>query len=225
MVPIRESTSIQYYEDRFSKDLCTPDVSRKGEEPGDTVMAADEENALRYASGFVAFKLLRKYAQQTGPDPEAEAVAECLPQMAVPGKLSSYYDYTTEWLEKVDRGELFCINNKTYWFFKQLEVLTRFHLLNPSAQEPRRSIDGLSDIKTDEDLLFCWYMLAVYVSAEWVDTTDRCCYAMATHYGSFNGDRIVKGIQRGQLHPNPKEESTKNRTEKSWYKQEWLTHA
>ena len=34
---------------------CAPDVNRKGEEPGYTVMAADEENALRYASGFVPF--------------------------------------------------------------------------------------------------------------------------------------------------------------------------
>ena len=152
---------------------CAPDVHKKGEELGDTVMAADEENALRYASGFVLFKLLKRYAQQTGPNPETEAVAECLSQMAVPGKLSSYYNYTTEWLEKVDRGGLFIINNETFWFFKQLEVLTRFHLvrqLNPSAQEPRRSRDGIiSDIKTDEDLLFYWDMLAVYVSAERAD--------------------------------------------------------
>ena len=152
---------------------CAPDVHTKGEELGDTVMAADEENALRYASGFVPFKLLKRYAQQTGPNPETEAVAECLSQMTVPGKLSSYYDYTTEWLEKVDRGGLFIINNETFWFFKQLEVLTRFHLvkqLNPSAQEPRRSRDGIiSDIKTDEDLLFYWDMLAVYVSAERAD--------------------------------------------------------
>ena len=52
-------------------------------------------------------------------------------------------------------------------------MLTRFHLvkqLNPSAQEPRRSRDRIiSDIKTDEDLLFCWDKLAVYVSAEQAD--------------------------------------------------------
>ena len=225
MVPICESTSIQYYEDRFSKDLCTPDVSRKGEEPGDTVMAADEENALRYASGFVAFKLLRKYAQQTGPDPEAEAVAECLPQMAVPGKLSSYYDYTTEWLEKVDRGELFCINNKTYWFFKQLEVLTRFHLLNPSAQEPRRSIDGVSDIKTDEDLLFCWYMLAVYVSAEWA---DKLLTDTVTLWLPITGHSMATELLKEFKEANyilTRKKKVLNRTEKSWYKQEWLTHA
>ena len=64
-------------------------------------MAADEENALRYASRFMPFKLLKRYPQQTGPNPEGEAMAECLSQMAVPGKLSSYYDYTKEWLEKL----------------------------------------------------------------------------------------------------------------------------
>ena len=98
--------------------------------------------------------------------------------MAVPGKLSSCYDYTKEWLGKVDQGGPFIINNKTFWFFKQVEVLTRFHpvkQLNPSAQEPRRSRDRIiSDVKTDEnktdaDLLFYWYMLALYFSAEQAD--------------------------------------------------------
>ena len=66
-------------------------------------MTAEEENTLRYATWFMLFKLLKRYAQQTGPNPEGEAVAECLSlsQMAVPGKLSSYYDYTKEWLEKL----------------------------------------------------------------------------------------------------------------------------
>ena len=80
---------------------CALDVGRKFEEPGATVMAADKENTLRYASRFMPFKLLKRYAQQTGPDPEGESVAECLSQIAVPGKLSSYYDYTKEWLEKL----------------------------------------------------------------------------------------------------------------------------
>ena len=57
--------------------VCAPDVDRKVEEPGATVMAADKEKALRYASGSVPFKLLKRYSQQTGHDPEAEAVAEC----------------------------------------------------------------------------------------------------------------------------------------------------
>ena len=60
---------------------CALDINREGEEHVDTVMAADEENALRYASGFVPCKLLKRYSQQTGPGPEAEAVAECLSRM------------------------------------------------------------------------------------------------------------------------------------------------
>ena len=48
-------------------------------------------------------------------------------------------------------------------------MLTGFHLLNPSAQEPRTSRDGVSDIKSDEDLLIYWDMLAVCVSAQQAD--------------------------------------------------------
>ena len=59
---------------------CTSEVER--EEPGATVMAAEEENALRNTSGYVPFKLLKRYSQQMEHDPEAEAVAETLSQMA-----------------------------------------------------------------------------------------------------------------------------------------------
>ena len=150
---------------------CISEVER--EESGATVMAADEENALRYASGYVPFKLLKRYLQQMEHDPEAEAVADILSQMAVPGEISSYYDYTKEWVEQVNRGGLFIINNETYLFFKQLVLLTRHHLakeLNPSVQGAKKSRDNIiSDIKSDDDLLFLWEMLVVYISAERAD--------------------------------------------------------
>ena len=45
---------------------------------------------------------LRRYSPQAEHNPEAEAVAECLTQMVVPGELSSDYNYIEEWVEKVD---------------------------------------------------------------------------------------------------------------------------
>ena len=58
-------------------------------------------------------------------------------------------------------------------FFKQLELLTRHHLakqLSPSVQGAKKSRDNIiSDIKSDDDLLFLWDMLVVYISAERAD--------------------------------------------------------
>ena len=71
-------------------------------------------------------------------------------------------------------------------------MLTRFHLvkqLNPSAQELRRSRDGIiSDIKTDEDLLFCWDKLAVYVPAE---RADKLLTDTVTQWLSIRGHSMA----------------------------------
>ena len=55
---------------------------------------AEEENALRYVSGYVALKLMRKYEKEEGK--KAMQFMECLSNMAVEGEESSFYNYTKE---------------------------------------------------------------------------------------------------------------------------------
>ena len=63
-------------------------------------MSATEENAIRYASGYVPFKLLQKLKKLRTN--KAAAFVECLTNMAVGGDVSSYYQYTTVWLHSKD---------------------------------------------------------------------------------------------------------------------------
>ena len=119
---------------------------------------AEEENALRYVSGYVALKLMREYEKIDGE--KATQFVECLSSMAVAGIESSFYEYTKEWIRSMDRGGLFHINDGVYHLFKAIEVETikilPCHLANPSS-----SRDALIErVKECEDVLFYWSILS-----------------------------------------------------------------
>lgn len=76
---------------------------------------AEEENAIRYIGGFVSHKLLCKYKkEQSG---KAGQFVECLAEMGVKGPESSFYDYTQAWMNLVNRGGLFVMNDNCFLFF------------------------------------------------------------------------------------------------------------
>ena len=79
-------------------------------------MSSEEENAVRYASGFVPMRLMQKYKNI-----KAAQFVDCLSHMALSSsdedEESSYYEYTKTWIDIVNRGGLFCVNEKTFLFF------------------------------------------------------------------------------------------------------------
>ena len=77
-------------------------------------MGSEEENSVRYASGYVAMKL-RKQFMKKECDKAAQFV-DCLSHMAIEGEESDYYVYTMEWLKIVNRGGLFYVSKSTFLF-------------------------------------------------------------------------------------------------------------
>ena len=80
---------------------------------------SEEENALRYVSGYVALKLMRQYEKKE--DEKATQFVECLSNMAVVGVESNFYEYTKEWIAAIYRGGLFHINDSAYHLFRAIE--------------------------------------------------------------------------------------------------------
>ena len=124
---------------------------------------AEEENALRYVSGYVALKLMRKY-QKEGSEKAIQFV-ECLSNMAVVGDESSFYNYTKEWIGLVDRGGLFNVNDCAYTFFKSVKIETRcilpHHLANTLA-----SHDAIFEaLNNSEDIQFYWTLVSADIHA------------------------------------------------------------
>ena len=75
--------------EHFAKPVEASRSSSAAELP---TMNSEEENALRYVSGYVALKLMRQYGKKE--DEKATQFVECLSNMAVVGVESTFYEYT-----------------------------------------------------------------------------------------------------------------------------------
>ena len=92
-------------------------------------LKAEEEQALRYVAGYIPMKLKKKYAKQ--PDNvRALKYIECLHAMnEEEGDDVEFLQYTKLWVEQVNRGGLFQVNDDTYLFFQAMELASR-HVLS-----------------------------------------------------------------------------------------------
>ena len=75
------------------------------QEMKEITFTADEVNVMRYASGFVPYKLLRKYELESG---EKVHFVACLQGMSVSygSNQTDFLECTKSWLDKVNRGGL-----------------------------------------------------------------------------------------------------------------------
>ena len=76
-----------------------------GSDTHEVTLLAEEENIVRYVSGYVAMKLGKKFKKQNGE--KASQFMECLTRMSVMGDDTSFYNYTKQWVKSVNRGGLF----------------------------------------------------------------------------------------------------------------------
>lgn len=126
---------------------------------------ADEENAVRYASGYVAMKLLKKIEKMAGR--RAREYRECLSHMANTGDDTSFYGYTLQWITSVNRGGLFVVNETSYHFFKSLEVKTQELLPQHLTGTASTSKDDLiKRIVDDDSVQSQWSGVAVDIREE-----------------------------------------------------------
>ena len=93
-----------------------------------------ESNAVRYMSGYVAVKLLKKY-RRSPKNPKIVAkhklFVDTLEKMKAceqPGNPNSVAEYSTLWLELIDRGGLYQINDTVFKLMEGIEIVTRRHL-------------------------------------------------------------------------------------------------
>ena len=87
------------------------------------VLVKDELNAVRYAAGFVPHILQNTYEKQT--DKKSSQFVQCLGDTAVVSSHTDSFQYTQEWLKKLDRGGLFPVNDETFLFFATIEKLVQ----------------------------------------------------------------------------------------------------
>ena len=75
--------------------------------------------------------MLHKYLKQHGE--KAGAFVECIGRMQADHTddkpLSSFLDYTCEWIKEVNRGGLYEVKDEVYLLFREIEAMMQSHLM------------------------------------------------------------------------------------------------
>ena len=90
-------------------------------------------------------------------------------KMAVEGPEESLLSYTTEWIRRIDRGNLFNISEETFMLFRALEVKFRQTYMPIITQPPSLSTskkDVIQQFIDDEVISFHWELLAIDIDNE-----------------------------------------------------------
>ena len=136
-------------------DIFPSDVEAS---PAETViLSKDEQNIIRYACGYVAFKLHQKFRKQHGT--KAAKFISCLTCFYAEGPSSSLLNYTREW---INRGGLFDVSDDAFRLFVAIETIMR-NKLTDYLKGRADSSDGKSSIveyvASNPDVQFYWMLI------------------------------------------------------------------
>ena len=161
---VQQYVNQKLYEDIIKCNFCSyPSPTSK-----DSSLTPDEENIIRYASGYVPMVLMKKYERVVSE--KSASFVECLSAMAVNGEESTILEYTSQWVSKVNRGGLFEVNDMAYLLFREIEInlqdkLTK--LLQPSATvQLDRKEELITSTAQDDTVQFYWTMLSADIDGE-----------------------------------------------------------
>ena len=107
------------------KVCCTLENS-SGSTSEELALSELEQKALRYVAGYVPVQLRKKLERSSHPLKEEFIL--CLWDMCEDDTSSDdFLSYTRSWVERVNRGGLFLVNDMAYLLFEQLELELRKH--------------------------------------------------------------------------------------------------
>ena len=139
---------------------------------GEASMSPDELNVLRYACGFVPFKLLKSFEKKDSTATKYDRFIHCLGDMAVDSdEDGDLISYTRKWSAIVNRGGLFPLNDATFLFFLTIEKIVRVllpqHILccKSHTNESLRSNVIEKAVKNDE-VQWRWNLLSQCIDCD-----------------------------------------------------------
>ena len=139
-----QGLALQIFLDRIVKKLIANEAASKQQGLQGNAMFNSltmfESNAIRYMAGFVAVKLIKKFGRCTTNDAvqhKHKLFVKALQGMkatAQPGEPDSVLEYSTLWMELIDRGGLYHINDSVFELFQSIDLLLRQHFIVPDVQ-------------------------------------------------------------------------------------------
>ena len=150
-------------------------------ETASTYLSEDEQSIIRYACGYVGMKLYNQFVKQSGEN--AASFVECIDHMHAVGPISSFLEYTREWIDRVNRGGIFDTSDVAHYLFVAIEVAMRdrltshlqssFSLAATDSQSGKEAI--IDHVLSDCDVQFHWCILSVDIP------NDKDCLELLRH--------------------------------------------
>ena len=123
----------------------------------DRLLTFEEENALRFVAGYICRKVHTKLEMSTFP--EREEMMQCI--ISFVGDEAVKEEETELWVNTIDRGGLWHVNDITYTFFVIVEI-TRQYFNTKSILENSKP-QMMEHIMHHDDVLFQWCFLTTSV--------------------------------------------------------------
>ena len=85
------------------------------------------------------------------------------------GDESDFLQYTRGWLEKINRGRLFEVNDLAYQLFKEIEINLQDKLTNqlqPSSAPGNTKAEMIASVLLNDNVQFYWIMLSTDIQDE-----------------------------------------------------------
>ena len=122
----------------------------------------DDLNVLRYACGFVAHSLLKKFDKRKGQ--KYALFVDCIGEIAVAGDGENVLEYTRKWFDIVNRGGLFPLNDNAFSLFVEIEKIVRRtlpkHVLSGEKDKQSFRTNVHEKVKDSEEVQFYWCLLS-----------------------------------------------------------------
>ena len=159
-------------------------ISKSSNEDQPIQITWEEENALRYVTGYVCRKVLNSIQSSSLPDKEDLVLF----MIELGGDEMDEERGTETWTNLIDRGGLWHVNDNTYLIFYIMEEEIRHHFkvksISKLNEETKRSI--LDAMLANEDLLFQWSLMIEAAEAD--DSTGMAVLnRIATLYLTVRG--------------------------------------
>ena len=106
----------------------------------DVDLTENDLNALRYAAGYVPWKLLQKYTKPICKHLNRQDFMVCLSSLSQKGEdsvASTYLEYTKRWLLAIDQEGLFHTHDEAYYMFYEIECLVNKILISLDSFEKK----------------------------------------------------------------------------------------
>ena len=162
-----------------------------------------ESNGIRYMAGYVAVKLIKKYkrgSKNKDIDQKFKLFVKVLQQMKAnnqTGEPDSPSEYSTMWMEVIDRGGLYHINDDIFHLIESIEMVIRQHFSfkNVETYIPETDLcEQVHDqVLATQDIVTCWENIARNIPPKYEKYSVELLSKIVDLWITIRGHSFVKG--------------------------------